>query len=238
MVKYIERVKELFLYVEKNYNKYTLNEMFKKFANKWEMNVGSVRNLFYMQIKKMSSDDKYKQKVGIDLENICINSFVNFDEKQEKDLLEYIENGVKSGHSVRALCLELANGDIKKMIRYQNKYRNLIKTNAVIPNNIIPFESKKSVLNDGEIESLFLGLVKLVKDATMAEATKKVENILLTKTKMINELQNEIKEKDEQMREERLKNLRYAEIEKVLNLSKIEDFKSFMEKIKKQSKIL
>ena len=36
------------------------------------------------------------------------------------------------GKSVRGIALQMANGDKKTMLRYQNKYRSLIKTDPQI----------------------------------------------------------------------------------------------------------
>ncbi len=96
--------------------------------------------------------------------------------KQEKiELFRQVTTNLKNGISVRHTCYDLAGGDAKLMLRLQNKYRNMKKleaknmqddTKKVI--NIAAIKNKNNrVLTDSDINSLFLGLVKLIKKTTM-----------------------------------------------------------------------
>ena len=92
------------------------------------------------------------------------------------------------GYSIRKACLKLANGNIDEMVRLQNKYRTLLKKQpqliasfeqklknegkelkTVLPENVISMPNRKTKLSDSEINSLFLGLVKLIKNHAKQE---------------------------------------------------------------------
>ena len=102
---------------------------------------------------------------------------------------------------MRKACLKLAGDDLGKMIRFQNKYRNVLKGNQVLlsqciqelkdegievnikqkvtprPNNILVMPKQKGSLSDKDIEALFMGLVRLVKRVAneQAEVQNRIE---------------------------------------------------------------
>lgn len=55
-------------------------------------------------------------------------AFVPFTEEEADALLKEILLSCTRGESVRACTLRLAEGDTRRMLRYQNKYRSLLKT--------------------------------------------------------------------------------------------------------------
>lgn len=111
----------------------------------------------------------------------------------------YILQKNREGKSVRKSCLELSNNNVELMIRYQNKFRSLIKNNAELieeinkkldatmgvieqhkASNILNFplakkEAIKNKLTDEELKSLFMGLVKLVKKSTSLEVANSLK---------------------------------------------------------------
>lgn len=44
-------------------------------------------------------------------------------------LLETVLHGQAQGMSVRSITMQMGGGDKKAMLRYQNKYRSLVKNN-------------------------------------------------------------------------------------------------------------
>jgi len=56
-----------------------------------------------------------------------VNKITAFAEKEEKDLIQKILIERQKGRSVRSVINELAGGDIKLALRYQNKFRTAIK---------------------------------------------------------------------------------------------------------------
>ena len=72
----------------------------------------SVRNHYYTQLKPSEQAEP---------------SFLPFSEEETDRLLRTILLARANGQSVRACTLEMAHGDTRLMLRYQNKYRALLK---------------------------------------------------------------------------------------------------------------
>ena len=178
-----EEVKSLFKEVEKCKSEGSaLREAFANHAKSFKRKPNSVRNYYYHEVDNLSADKKRCARLGIDLSGHEKTHFVEFDKVQEGELFEKIEKMVAGGQSVRAACMELSGGDLCKMTRLQNKYQNM-KRKLKKPDNIIPFKQNQKVLTDADINSLFLGLVKLIKKTAMDEAKQSIQapNELLRK---------------------------------------------------------
>ena len=104
----------------------SLTAVFKTFAFETGRANGSVRNYYYQLIKTSANAPELKEKFPA-LNHMRVSKNVSFTEKEEKDLVERVESGVRQGKSVRRTILEIAGGDEKLALRYQNKYRNVKK---------------------------------------------------------------------------------------------------------------
>ena len=169
-----EEVKDLFQYVEqvKNSNK-PLKTAFALHAKKYGRRPNSVRNYYYHEVDNLSEDAKRADKLKIDIKNHEKTEINYFSSEEEGALMQKIQKLVKEGNSVRKACMILSNGDIGQMLRYQNKYRNFVSKNSE-EGKIIKFTAKKKeTLTDGDINSLFAGLVRLVKRSAMEEVNDK-----------------------------------------------------------------
>lgn len=171
-------IKELFNLVEefKKQNK-PLKDAFLQHSLKFKRKPNSVRNYYYACVDSLQNDLAKASSLGIDLSIHNKLDFKYFSKQEEKDLINKIDELVKSGLSIRKACLNLSNGDVKKMLRYQNKYRNYItksKKGVKKMDNIIAFTNrKKTLLSDSDITSLFIGLVRLVKKNAMQEVEER-----------------------------------------------------------------
>ena len=76
----------------------------------------SVRNYYYMQMR---------EKGGEDLKRAA--PFDTFSDEEIHDLLRNVLLGRGSGRSVRACVMEMSGGDRSRMLRYQNKYRAILR---------------------------------------------------------------------------------------------------------------
>ena len=207
-------VKALFSVVEdvKESNK-PLKTAFVLHAEKYSRKPNSVRNYYYQELDSLSEDKIRQEKLGINLakhQKIEINYF---SPEGEERLMQEIKRRVeKEGCSVRKACLSLAGGDIETMLRYQNKYRNFITKQQ--PDNVIAFRKpKKEGLSDSDINSLFMGLVRLVKRTAVEEYSQKVrqertnQNYLLQKTLVdLNKKEKEISQLKKQFLALKLEN--------------------------------
>lgn len=100
-----------------------LDGVFAEFAAKHGRAKGSVRNFYYKlvaDIKLGKTENKYFSSMPE------INKAKAFDKQEERLLIEAVNEGVKNNKSVRRTLNELSGGDGKLMLRFQNKYRNML----------------------------------------------------------------------------------------------------------------
>ncbi len=90
-----------------------LKAAFDEIAKETERKPNSVRNHYYTQLKPAEKTEP---------------AFLPFSEEETGRLLETVLLALSNGQSVRACTLNMANGNTRQMLRYQNKYRALLKT--------------------------------------------------------------------------------------------------------------
>lgn len=171
-----DEVKALFREVEKCLARgENLKKAIENHAKKYSRACGSVRNYYYGEISRLKGDETRLKKLGIDLSKHSKNSFEYFSKEEEDEFYSKIKDMVAKGMSVRKACFNLANGDGRKMLRYQNKYRTLCKNICdKKPDNIIQFKKRSNSITDSEIQALFAGLVRLVKRSAQEDAEAKI----------------------------------------------------------------
>ena len=119
-----EEAKSLVRYIcaGKNAGK-TLSGLFESYAQKTGRAKGSVRNYYYALLKT-TEDVRVKKllnNTGLHAEKIT-----QFSEEETDKMLKAVLEQKAKGVSVRRAVLNLAGGDDKLMLRYQNKYRNVL----------------------------------------------------------------------------------------------------------------
>ena len=92
-----------------------IKRAFEAVAKKTGRQPNSIRNYYYVKLR----EDPSKGKAA----------FVPFDEQELRMLVEAMLLGQAEGKSVRGVAFELGHGEKKAMLRYQNKYRGLLRTN-------------------------------------------------------------------------------------------------------------
>ena len=90
-----------------------LKTAFDAIAAQTDRKPNSVRNHYYTQLKPVEKTEP---------------AFLPFSEEETDRLLEAVLLALSNGRSVRACTLDMAGGDTRRMLRYQNKYRALLKT--------------------------------------------------------------------------------------------------------------
>ena len=104
----------------------SLSKVFSEFALNYGYAEGSVRNHYYKVVKNTQKGSNLYKKLG--LSDRLIPVFIKeFTLAEEKELLYLIAKGVAMGKSVRKTILEMSLGSEKLALRYQNKFRNLLK---------------------------------------------------------------------------------------------------------------
>ena len=101
----------------------TLTRIFDEYAKNTGRARGSVRNYYYALLKSTDNEEVKNMLSGTDLTAEDSSPFT--DEETDK-ILKAILKEKSKGVSVRRAVLNLAAGDDKLMLRYQNKYRNVM----------------------------------------------------------------------------------------------------------------
>ncbi|MBE7075966.1 MAG: hypothetical protein E7375_02745 [Clostridiales bacterium] len=151
----------------------SLKSAFLNHAKKYKRKANSVRNYYYLEVENLKKDGERCKKLNIDLSKHTKFHFKKFKKQDVELLMTDIEELTKTGLSVRSACLRLSNGNLTEMTRLQNKYQNLKKQKICEENKIIKFSQKQKLLTENEINSLFLGLVKLIKKTAVEEFLEK-----------------------------------------------------------------
>ena len=162
-------VKDLFNEVEackKNQN--PLRYAFEQHAKKYCRKPNSVRNYYYHEVDNLMNDDKRCKTLGVDIQKHLKTHFDNFNKIQEEQLFEDIDKLTKQGYSVRSACLKLSANNLTQMTRFQNKYQNM-KKRLSGKENIIQFRQRQKSLTENDINSLFMGLVRLIKKTAVED---------------------------------------------------------------------
>ncbi len=101
----------------------TLTRIFEEYAKNSGRAKGSVRNYYYALLK--STENREVREILKDTQLKAEESRPFTDEETDK-ILKAILQERSRGISVRRAVLNLAGGDDKLMLRYQNKYRNVL----------------------------------------------------------------------------------------------------------------
>ena len=101
----------------------TLSGLFASYAQKTGRAKGSVRNYYYALLRSTGDERVKKMLSG---KNLSAEKIMPFTEAETDEILKKILEQKSKGVSVRRAVLNLSGGDDKLMLRYQNKYRNVI----------------------------------------------------------------------------------------------------------------
>lgn len=105
-----------------------LKAVFDAVAKKTGRRPNSIRNYYYLKIKQDENRAACAAR--------CT-AFVPFTDAEIRSLLRTVLTEQARGISVRACTLQMGGGDNKAMLRYQNKYRSLIKNNPELVHEVV-----------------------------------------------------------------------------------------------------
>lgn len=106
----------------------SLSTAFRRMSELTGRSVNSVRNYYYGQAKTFELVPDVATKLGIKSGGVSRERFVPFTDAEVRKLTEYVLSACGEGKSVRRAINELAGGDPKKALRYQNKYRSVLRS--------------------------------------------------------------------------------------------------------------
>ena len=101
----------------------TLTRIFEEYAARSGRARGSVRNYYYALLRSTDNEEVRAILAGTDLKAEDVHPFT---EEETDKILRAILEQKSRGISVRKAVLNLSDGDDKLMLRYQNKYRNVL----------------------------------------------------------------------------------------------------------------
>jgi len=92
-----------------------LKAVFERISEKTGRRPNSIRNYYYAQIRLKEGDGEHAAR------------FIPFTQDEVDELMEKVLRARSAGRSVRSCLQDIAGGDHSLMLRYQNKYRSVIK---------------------------------------------------------------------------------------------------------------
>ena len=92
-----------------------LKQVFDRIAEQTGRRPNSIRNYYYAQVRQREGDQAHAPR------------FVPFAEGEVEELVEQVLRARAEGHSVRSCLQEMSGGNHSLMLRYQNKYRSVLK---------------------------------------------------------------------------------------------------------------
>ena len=120
------RVREFSEYLLKRGNSQKLTQTFSEYSALSGMSKGTVRNMYYALAEACKKDEEI-QKAYLGDRVINVSKAEVFSIEKEKDLVKKVLWGKICGKSIRKTVYELADGNDKLALRYQNKFRNVTK---------------------------------------------------------------------------------------------------------------
>ena len=92
-----------------------LKAVFEHIADRTGRKPNSIRNYYYQQVRERDADRPHAAR------------FTPFTQNEVDDLMRQVLTAVGQGQSVRACLSRISGGDHSRMLRYQNKYRTVLK---------------------------------------------------------------------------------------------------------------
>lgn len=155
-----------------------LKTVFDRIAAQTGRRPNSIRNYYYAQVRQREGEHEHPAR------------FVPFREDEVKWLLEMVLRDRAEGRSVRSCLQRLADGDHSLMLRYQNKYRAVIKSRPELVQEIVeelnregvkctlPEVNHRTRITVGEAADHMTGSVAWSRDAELVRAVETLASFL------------------------------------------------------------
>lgn len=102
-----------------------LKQVFERIARETGRRPNSIRNYYYAQVRQRGGD------------HVPAARFVPFASGEVEQLVEAVLRARAKGQSVRSCLQEMAAGDHSLMLRYQNKYRSVLKNRPELISSVV-----------------------------------------------------------------------------------------------------
>lgn len=104
----------------------SLRSVFDEMGARLGRKPNSIRNFYYAQLRESQSDESAKAL-----------PFETFTPQEIEQLIKSVLTARAQGMSVRACVRQLSGGDRSRMLRYQNKYRSVVRTRPELVQRIM-----------------------------------------------------------------------------------------------------
>ena len=115
----------------------SLTAAFEYMAAATGRSINSVRNYYYGQAKTFELVPDAAKRLGLRSAAVRRDGFVPFEDGEVKTLVERVLIGKANGKSVRSVIFDMAKGDGKLALRYQNKYRSVLRSHRELVESIM-----------------------------------------------------------------------------------------------------
>lgn len=102
-----------------------LKAVFEHIADRTGRKPNSIRNYYYQQVRERDAGRPHAAR------------FTPFTQHEVDDLMRQVLTATGQGQSVRACLSRISGGDHSRMLRYQNKYRSVIKSRPEYVQSIV-----------------------------------------------------------------------------------------------------
>lgn len=141
-----------------------LSKVLESYALKSNKAKGTIRNLYYALVRLSSADKEFCLKY-LDGKPIEAKPIIEFNKDDERELVKRVLIGKKHGKSVRSVIMEMACGDGKLALRYQNKFRNAVRFKGELVNEILTeISGDISLLSGKKEKNTTYSLDKIIKE--------------------------------------------------------------------------
>lgn len=160
-------------YIKQN-SKSTPSKLYSEYATISGKSIGTVRNLYYALAKKSRNDKDFCLKY-FDGKPLFVGKIQPFDDLEERKLVKEILIKKREGKSVRSAILEMTNGDAKLSLRFQNKFRGVIKYKPELVQEILSEIKNQYGDNNFELETKYNSHVSEVQ---MARLKREIDGLV------------------------------------------------------------
>lgn len=182
----------------KNFTEYLKNKprpltrCFKEYALLSGKADGTIRNMYYAIAKKSRTDKDFNEEF-LHGETFKVNKPEKFGEQEKLSLIKKILEMKASGKSVRAAISVLSGGDEKLSLRYQNKFRNVVKTEPGLIDRLL-----KEIEKGRGGKLLEFSYTKMVKNVVPDQMMKKLQSAV---NGLVEKISSETKKENAMLKE-------------------------------------
>lgn len=134
---------------------------------------GTVRNLYYALVKMSKTDKDFCEK-HLNGKPLSVSKIIEFSDQEEKELIKKVLLALSENRSVRGAINQIANGDGKLALRYQNKFRNALKNKKSLVKEVaVQLEKQGVKVSLPEIKNQ----TEIISDAQISKLKKEINDL-------------------------------------------------------------